>query len=413
MTAPRRAPRRGLLLTLTVLLCVGGTSPRAEARRAAPPAPAGAQVAVLFDGRLPTRPLLALVGRLGWQVVWSDTDAGLVRLAPRQALAVPVGRLLDLLGRLPVVRCAEPDLRLLLGVEDEGKQSEFLAFGDELGPCSMGAQPALDTIGRPAAPAKSASRGAWVAVLDGGMRRGHEALPDEALEQGYDAIDGDLDPFDRGNGVDDDGDGAVDEGVGHGLAVAALVHLVAPRARLVPVRVLDDEGAGRVSTVAAGIDWARRRGCRVMNLSFGSPVASRVVEEMLARAAREGVLIVASAGNEGLSEVDFPARSAHVLAVAGVDVLRRHDPRSNAGARVWCAAPDLDLVVPWHAREDAYARARGTSFATPLVAAGLALAIESGQADPKASLRALARPYVVPPPWGPSSAGVLYLEQVR
>jgi subtilisin family serine protease len=96
----------------------------------------------------------------------------------------------------------------------------------------------------------SRGEGTTVAVLDTGVQPDHPALIDALTDTGRDFIDDDLEPADEANGRDDDGDGEVDEMVGHGTHVAGIVHQVAPAAKIMPLRVLDTEGCGDVFHIA-------------------------------------------------------------------------------------------------------------------------------------------------------------------
>ena len=86
-----------------------------------------------------------------------------------------------------------------------------------------------------------------VAILDGGFNLDHPFVAGNVLP-GYDAVDRDGDVNDRGNGLDDDADGVVDEGLGHGTFVAGMVLLAAPDATILALRVRDDEGKGSDTT---------------------------------------------------------------------------------------------------------------------------------------------------------------------
>ena len=88
---------------------------------------------------------------------------------------------------------------------------------------------------------------------------------------GYDFVDNDLAPDEEANGLDDDGDGRVDELYGHGTHVAGIVHLVAPDARLLPLRVLNSDGRGNNFRTASAIVYATHRGADAINLSLGTP----------------------------------------------------------------------------------------------------------------------------------------------
>src|SRR5262249_34358146 len=157
-------------------------------------------------------------------------------------------------------------------------------------------------------------------------------------------------------------------GWGHGTAVAGLIHLVAPAARILPIRILDDECSGRAYALAAGIVAATDSGARIINASLGAVESSSAVEDALRYASDRGVLIVASAGNTPKygdeRDVLFPARSIYAFAVAAVDNKLVAAPFTALGPEVAMSAPGVSLLMPW--RYD-YARGSGTSFSTALV----------------------------------------------
>ncbi|MCI0656331.1 MAG: S8 family serine peptidase, partial [Acidobacteria bacterium] len=101
---------------------------------------------------------------------------------------------------------------------------------------------------------------------------------------------------------------------------------IAPRARIVSVRVLDGNGSGRVSDVLSGIDWVLSHhdeyGIRVLNLSLGHPVEESSMTDPLCRAVeavwKAGILVVAAAGNagaEGSASIHSPGNDATILTV--------------------------------------------------------------------------------------------------
>ena len=112
-----------------------------------------------------------------------------------------------------------------------------------------------------------------------------------------------------------------------------------------PVKVLDRDGFGSNSGIAEGIDYAvnfRQGGVnpvRVINLSLGGPTRSQVLQTAIDRAVAAGITVVASAGNDNTSPVDFPAGFSNVIAVGSVDGRKVKAPYSSYGA-------DLDLMAP-------------------------------------------------------------------
>lgn len=236
-------------------------------------------------------------------------------------------------------------------------------------------QPARTVLGIGSLP--FVGNGVTVAVLDTGVSRSHPELAGSLLTPGIDLVEGTELADDLGNGVDDDGDLEVDRGWGHGTAVAGLIHLVAPRARILPVRVLDDECHGDAYRFAAGVVGAVKRGATVLNLSFGSLDKASSVAKAVRYASDHGVLVVAPVGNSGDDKAEFPADDSSVLAVAALDELKVAWQFTNHDSDVDLSAPGVDVVVPFR---DGYIQTAGTSFATAFVA-GAAAALR--WADPR------------------------------
>jgi subtilisin family serine protease len=86
--------------------------------------------------------------------------------------------------------------------------------------------------------------------------------------------------------------------------------------QIMPIKVLDAEGNGYDSDIAKGIVWAVQHGAKVINLSLGGPDTSKVLNDAVAYATMNSVLVVAAAGNEGDSVPQYPAALGDVLAVA-------------------------------------------------------------------------------------------------
>lgn len=235
--------------------------------------------------------------------------------------------------------------------------------------------------------------GVVVAVVDTGVDRTH---PDLAGR-----VAGGIDLVDPGTPPDDPN--------GHGTLVAGVVAAVAgndvggvgvaPAATIMPVRVLGANGSGSSRNVAEGILWAARNGAHVINLSLAEApglvvgnqgVISREVEDAIAQAHAAGVLVVAAAGNEGRSQIPY-SETTPVVIVGASD---RNDgiwPGSNRDART-LFAPGVEIVSTYTGH--GFARADGTSFATPIVSAGAAILRASGLSadDIRNRLYATARP---------------------
>src|SRR5439155_11089608 len=113
------------------------------------------------------------------------------------------------------------------------------------------------------------------------------------LKRSWDFVSGTAVPTDVGDGLDNDGDGFVDEAWGHGTHVAGIVARTAPGARLLIVRVLDADGRGDLLNVISGIHWAIDHGARGINMSLGMADPSDGVEDVVAGAVQEGGVCVA------------------------------------------------------------------------------------------------------------------------
>lgn len=210
-----------------------------------------------------------------------------------------------------------------------------------------------------------------VAVLDTGIDGTHPDLQ-SSLVAGYDFVNGDSDP------ADDQGHGTASAGViaartNNGTGQAGICW----RCSLMPVKVLDGNGSGSTSVVAAGIVWAVDHGARVISLSLGGEDSTQTLADAVAYAVDKGAIMVASAGNSGNANLNYPAAYPGVIAVAGTTQADELYSWSNFGAWVQVAAPGCN-VAPYLNGE--YVNFCGTSSAAPIVAgiAGLALSARPG-----------------------------------
>jgi len=230
-------------------------------------------------------------------------------------------------------------------------------------------QPALDLTGMRGAHSLSVGTGVVVAILDTGV----DSHPMFAglLLAGYDAINETAGGGEQANMLDDDGDGLIDEAVGHGTLVAGVVHAAAPGAMLLPVRVLNSDGVGTSFSVATGIRWAIANGAQVINLSLSTPIESGIMADAVREARAAGIVVVAAVGNGGVNEAAFPADNGGVLGVAATAPDDRLAAFSNFGTSVSLCAPGVGIVGT--ATDGGYWSSNGTSLSAPLVAGAAAL----------------------------------------
>ncbi len=216
-------------------------------------------------------------------------------------------------------------------------------------------------------------RGSLVAVLDTGVDASHPSLKG-VLVPGWDYVDDDDRPAEVRNGTDDDGDHAVDEAFGHGTFISGIVTLVAPSAKVMPMRVLDSDGRGNTFVVAQAIEDAVAAGADVISMSFGTARKpdSTVFEDAIKLAERAGVVVVAAAGNAGSNVQQYPAATADVVGVGALTAdASRLTTFSGSGGWVDVAAPGERVAGPVPGGR--YVWWNGTSVAVPFVSGQLAL----------------------------------------
>src|ERR1035437_3070736 len=167
---------------------------------------------------------------------------------------------------------------------------------------------------------------------------------------------------------------------GHGTMVAGLIHLVAPTAKLMPVKVFSSNGTSTLSNIVSGIRWAVDHGADVINMSFSSTQSSQELQTAIAYANSKGVICIASVGNDGKQNPSvFPAGyHDKVIAVASTNNQDIRSTFSDYGnVLVDVAAPGEGIVTLYPGNN--YAEGWGTSFSTPLVTGGAALLVQLGR----------------------------------
>ena len=240
-------------------------------------------------------------------------------------------------------------------------------------------QYAASALGLPCAAATSLGQATTVAVIDTGAQLDHPDL-DENFEDAahYDFVDNDRNPKEHPVGLDEDGDGLEDELVGHGTHVAGIVDLVAPAAKIMPLRVLDTEGYGDVFTIAKAISYAESKGADVINLSLGSSHQSAMLQEVIKDTINNDVVVAAAAGNSDTTVPHYPAAkdgtaasADGLVAVTAVDMYAKKSGYANYGAWVDVAAPGDGIRSTFPV--SMYANWSGTSMATPFISGQAAL----------------------------------------
>ncbi|MGP3954238.1 S8 family peptidase [Streptomyces sp. 7N604] len=216
----------------------------------------------------------------------------------------------------------------------------------------------------------SAGSGTTVYVIDTGVRISHSDFGGRAAD-GYDAVDG---------------DNTAQDGHGHGTHVASTAagtaHGVAKNAKIVAVRVLNDQGSGTTAGVVAGIDWVTQNhsGPSVANMSLGGG-ADAVLDAAVQRSIAGGVTYAVAAGNSNADAESFsPARVPEAITVGSTTNTDARSSFSNYGSRLDLFAPGSGITGAWNTSDTATNTISGTSMATPHVT-GAAAVYLAGHAD--------------------------------
>ncbi len=236
-----------------------------------------------------------------------------------------------------------------------------------------------------------------VAVLDSGIDLHHSELVDSIWTN-----DGEI----AGNGLDDDGNGYIDDVhgwdfvqddaspddvAGHGTTVAGVITAernttgstgVAYDAQILAVRILDGEGQGTQIDIASGIRYAVDAGADIINLSLGGATGSVRVQRAIEYAAENDVFIVAASGNASRSVPDYPAQYSrsysNVISVGAYSNQESIASFSNlvgSSSSVQVDAPGVSVYST--SLGGGFRFASGTSFAAPIVSGIAALALSA------------------------------------
>ncbi|MCX6876413.1 MAG: S8 family serine peptidase [Verrucomicrobia bacterium] len=182
---------------------------------------------------------------------------------------------------------------------------------------------------------------------------------------------------------------------GHGTAVASLVigtgeltPGVAPGAAILSVRIADDLGESNSMLIARGIVAAVDAGASIINISMGSYGDSVLIRNAIEYANKAGAVIVASAGNEGLDHLAYPAANQGVIAVGAVDADGTPLAFSNSGKSLAAAAPGFEVNAAWTG--DQAVGFSGSSPSAGIMSAAIAAAMGSGGSIQRSALEASA-----------------------
>src|SRR5258706_12095992 len=172
-------------------------------------------------------------------------------------------------------------------------------------------------------------------------------------------------------------DGGPYSAFGHGTMTTGLVHLVAPKAQILPLKAFSSNGTGYLSNIVAALYYAVQHHANVVNMSFDLTSNSPSLTQAVSYANKACVLLVAAAGNESTSAPVYPAAlNNYVVGIASTTNLHTRSSFSNYGSTdVWIAAPGENIISTFPG--GTYGSASGTSFSSPIVAGTVSLMLSA------------------------------------
>ncbi len=235
------------------------------------------------------------------------------------------------------------------------------AFIDGQSPVKFYGQQSVENLHLNQAHKFSRGFGVRVAVIDTGLDFNHSLFEGRIAWPVYDFVDDDGNPSDELYGA----------GSGHGTFVAGLIALTAPDARIMPLRAFGSDGRGTSFDIAKAIRFATDYGADVINMSFGMLEEDKLINDALEYAYRR-VYMVASAGNDNLNTIQFPADNvSFILSVTSTTTNDIKAPFANYNSKMYAAAPGVSLYSAYPGER--WAWWSGTSFSTALVTGEAAL----------------------------------------
>lgn len=214
---------------------------------------------------------------------------------------------------------------------------------------------------------KSKGEGVVVAVIDTGCDSNHEDLKD-CLLKGKNFVQKNMDQYDV---------------CGHGSHVAGTISAsnnglgmvgVAPEAKILPIKSLDDDGSGRESWVIDGIYYAVDNNVDFITMSLGSLNGSKSFVKALEYAESKNCIVFCAAGNSGPNvDIMYPARYHNTISIGAIDQNMRRTPFTCSGESLDFLAPGHDIISCFPG--NGYAKMSGTSMSNPFATGCAVLAL--------------------------------------
>ena len=166
-------------------------------------------------------------------------------------------------------------------------------------------------------------------------------------------------------------DGQIPAEFGHGTMVAGVIHLVAPTAKIMPLKAFTAAGTAQLSDILRAIYYAADHGAQIINMSFTLLQPSEELNDAVQYAHNAGSICIAAAGNSGAAQVPNPANLDKVMGIASTSLQDTVSKFTNYGDGVFLGAPGENIITTYPGNN--YAQVSGTSFSTPFVTGATAL----------------------------------------
>lgn len=231
--------------------------------------------------------------------------------------------------------------------------------------------------------------GVRIAIVDSGLVSDAPRAEGFSLDYGYTFMNGGGKggvPIDAGDGIDNNDNGAADEGVGHGTFIASLLGLTAPGARHLHIKVLNDEGECEMSDILAALEACIAEDVHVVNLSIVPLGTTTILKGAFNTLRQNGTIVVVSAGNS--LNNPFGTNEGDLVLVGATNDMDAVWTASSAGEWVDIMAPGVtqldDSGAPLPGRAIVgvigvnpggtakFAAASGTSFAAAYISGAAA-----------------------------------------
>jgi len=167
---------------------------------------------------------------------------------------------------------------------------------------------------------------------------------------------------------------------GHGTMTAGIVHLVAPTAKIMPLKAFRADGSSNLSDIIRAIYYAADHSANIVSMSFSMAQSSPGLQAAIQYALNKNVTMVASSGNDGSKTLVYPASYGGVQGIGSSTNTDLRSTFSNFGSGVVTfAAPGEGIVTTYPGSN--YAAGWGTSFSTPMFAGAAALVLQARPAS--------------------------------